>query len=85
MSNGPPVHHVAAGSSVQAGLTGALVDIDLAVRTVEAGQALAGVHGDQVVADGSVAAGPGLTLVYFNFTVDSWLGRRGRLLGRMLG
>lgn len=73
---GLPVHHVVTDSSVQAGLAGALIHVNLAVDAVEPGQTLAGVHGDQVLAGGSVAAGAGLTLVYFKFTVDSWWRKR---------
>lgn len=62
-------------SSVLTGPTDTLIDIDLTVDAVEPGRTLAGVHADQVVAGGAVAAGAGLTLVYFSFTVDSWWGR----------
>lgn len=64
--------------SILAGLAGALININLAVDAVEPGQTLTGVHAHQVVAGGSIAAGVGLTLIYFNFTVDSWW-RRGKL------
>lgn len=75
-----PVHHVVTDSSIQARLTGTLINVNLAVDAVKPGQTLTGVHGAQVVAGGSVAAGAGLTLIYFSFTVDSWW-RRGKLGG----
>lgn len=70
--------------SILAGLTGTLVNIKITVDAVKPRQTLTGVHANQVVAGGSVAAGVRLTLVYLIFTVDSWW-RRGKLLEKALG
>lgn len=59
-------------------ITGALIDVNLAIDAVKPGKAFAGVHADEVLAGGSVLAGARLTLVYFDFTVDSWF-RRGKV------
>lgn len=72
LRTGLPVHHVPTHSLVLTGSTGALIDIHLAVDAIKPRLTFTRVHADQVMAGGCVVAGTGLTLVDFNFTVDSW-------------
>lgn len=67
-----------ADTTILAGLTGTLININLTVGAVEPGRTLTRVQANQVMAGGSIVAGAGLTFIDFIFTVDSWW-RKGTL------
>lgn len=58
--------------SILTGVTGTLINIHLTVEAVKPKRTLARVHGNQVLAGGSIKTWIGLTLVYFNLTVASY-------------
>lgn len=68
-----PVHHVMTDSSIQAGFTGTFINIKLTVQAIKPRHTLTGIHVNQIMASSSVVTGAGLTLIYFMFTVDSWV------------
>jgi len=76
---GLPVHHVMTDSSILTGLTGTLINVHLTVGAIEPRWTFTQVHADEVVTAGPIAARAGLTLIYFNFAVDSWWRRKVRM------
>lgn len=67
-----PVDHVLTHCSILAWQADALIHINFTVHTFEPRQTFTQVHANQVTAGGSVAAGVGLTLIYFSLAVDPW-------------
>lgn len=68
-----PVDLVDTLARIQTGRTGTLVDVDLAVGALEAGDTLAGVHCDVVLAGGAILTGMLFTLVDLSLTVRSYM------------
>lgn len=65
-----PVDPIYALALIQTGHAGTLINVDLAVLTLEARHALTRVHGDVVSAGGAVLTRMDLTLVDLHLTVN---------------
>lgn len=68
----PPVDPVDTLALVQTGRAGTFVDVDLTVGALEADHTLAGVHGDVVVAGGSVLTGKLFTLINLSLAIGPY-------------
>lgn len=69
----PPVYPVDTLALVQTRWAGTFVDIDLTVEALEAGHTMAGVHGDVVLASGTILTGMLFTLIDLSLTVSPYI------------
>lgn len=69
-----PINPINALALIQTRHAGTFVDVDLAVEALETFHALTSVHGDVIVAGGTILAGLRLALIDLRLTVNPYRG-----------